>query len=276
MRPHSLFETSKRECAAPGGREKMFRRVGPRQRGPPAAGGRRLAFPRGSQGRKRAALGVIQAWGSRGYSPLLFYPQGVRRIRKAAEPQTAAQPLPLTFSRGARADTQVGPYKTMAVSCSPVGADLRVRPLERPFTGPWSGSGFRSRDHSMTTPVFSRTGHAGQGRSKHVARREPAEGRRVWSAPARKTPVRAEGNRTGAQQSGFLFGPRTARFSFARQKRNGGCGPLSGPDKFPAETGGMRQAAAAAAITGRGTPCRCTSSTSGRCRRGTGRCGRSW
>ena len=231
--PHSLFETSKRECAAPGGREKMFRRVGPRQRGPPAAGGRRLAFPRGSQGRKRAALGVIQAWGSRGYSPLLFYPQGVRRIRKAAEPQTAAQPLPLTFSRGARADTQVGPYKTMAVSCSPVGADLRVRPLERPFTGPWSGSGFRSRDHSMTTPVFSRTGHAGQGRSKHVARREPAEGRRVWSAPARKTPSARRA--TAPERGKAVFSLDRARpvSLLARQKRNGGCGPLSGPDKFP-------------------------------------------
>ena len=162
--PHSLFETSKRECAAPGGREKMFRRVGPRQRGPPAAGGRRLAFPRGSQGRKRAALGVIQAWGSRGYSPLLFYPQGVRRIRKAAEPQTAAQPLPLTFSRGARADTQVGPYKTLAVSCSLVGTDLRVRPPERSLCGTVSGSGARSRGHVIFRPDERPAGHAAQGR----------------------------------------------------------------------------------------------------------------
>ena len=117
--PHSLFETSKRECAAPGGREKMFRRVGPHTCGPPAAGGGRLALPRGNQGRKRAALGVIQARGSPGYLPLRFYPQGVRRIspqggrdirsaakprtavqRKAAEPQTAAQSLPLAFPRG--------------------------------------------------------------------------------------------------------------------------------------------------------------------------------
>ena len=57
MRPPSLFETSKRECAAPGGREKMFRRVGPHTCGPPAAGGERLAIPRGGQGRKRATLG---------------------------------------------------------------------------------------------------------------------------------------------------------------------------------------------------------------------------
>ena len=70
--PHSLFETSKRECAAPGGREKMFRRVGPRQRGPPAAGGRRLAFPRGSQGRKRAALGEIYSSGKSRIHPALI------------------------------------------------------------------------------------------------------------------------------------------------------------------------------------------------------------
>ena len=114
--PHFSFGAPKRETGCGRSKEKKtLRRVGPRQRGPPAAGGGRLALPRGNQGRKRAALGVIQARGRRGYSPLLFS-------------------LPLTFPRGARADTQVGLYKTMAVSCSPVGADLRVRPLERPFT----------------------------------------------------------------------------------------------------------------------------------------------
>ena len=163
-------------------KRKNVRRIGPHVCGPPAAGGGRLALPHGNQGRKRAALGVIQARGSWGYSPFLFYPQGVRRIspqggrdirsaakprtavqRKAAEPQTAAQSLPLTFPRGTRADTQVGPYKTMAVSCPPVGADLRVRPLERPFTGPWSGSGFRRRGRASTTLVFLRTRYAAQG-----------------------------------------------------------------------------------------------------------------
>ena len=53
--PHSLF--TKRECAAPGGREKALRRVGLRQRRPPAAGGGWLALPCRSQGRKRTALG---------------------------------------------------------------------------------------------------------------------------------------------------------------------------------------------------------------------------
>ena len=158
-------------------KRKNVRRVGLRQRRPPAAGGRRLAFPRGSQGRKRAALGVIQAWGSRGYSPLLFYPQGVRRIRKAAEPQTAAQPLPLTFSRGARADTQVGPYKTMAVSCSPVGADLRVRPLERPSRGTMERQRVQEQgpfdDHPGFPPHRTRGSRPKQTRSPARAGRRP-------------------------------------------------------------------------------------------------------
>ena len=56
--PPILFLVApKRECAAPGGREKALRRVGLRQRRPPAAGGGWLALPCRSQGRKRTALG---------------------------------------------------------------------------------------------------------------------------------------------------------------------------------------------------------------------------
>ena len=44
-------------CAAPGGKEKMSRRVGLRRRRPPAAGGGWLALPCRSRGRKRTALG---------------------------------------------------------------------------------------------------------------------------------------------------------------------------------------------------------------------------
>ena len=177
-------------------KRKNVRRVGPHVCGPPAAGGGRLALPHGNQGRKRAALGVIQARGSRGYSPLLFYPQGVRRIspqggrdirsaakprtavqRKAAEPQTAAQSLPLTFPRGTRADTQVGPYKTMAVSCSPVGADLRVRPLERPSRGTMERQRVQEQgpfdDHPGFPPHRTRGSRPKQTRSPARAGRRP-------------------------------------------------------------------------------------------------------
>ena len=163
-------------------KEKMFRRVGPQCFGgsvrihadllPPAEEGwPSLAAARDGNARP---LGNPSARGSPGYPLRRFYPQGGRDIcsaakprtavqRKAAEPRTAAQSLPLAFPCGARADTQVGPYKTLAVSCSLVGADLRVHPPERSLCGTVSGSGFRSRGHASTIPVFLRTRYAAQG-----------------------------------------------------------------------------------------------------------------
>ena len=47
-------------------KRKNVRRVGLRQRRPPAAGGGRLAVPRGGQGRKRAALGETFGLGKLG------------------------------------------------------------------------------------------------------------------------------------------------------------------------------------------------------------------
>ena len=44
----------------------------------------------------------------------------------------------------------------------------------------------------------------------------------VSSAPIRETPVSAEGHCTGARQNDFLFGPRTARFSFGKTKEKWG------------------------------------------------------
>ena len=82
--PHFLFETSKRKCAAPGGKEKMSRRVGLRRRRPPAAGGGRLAVPCGSQRRKRAALGETSSPGRYRDTPLPL------------------SPLPLTLPRRSR------------------------------------------------------------------------------------------------------------------------------------------------------------------------------
>ena len=79
------IETSKRKCAAPGGKEKMFRRVGLRQRRPPAAGEGWLAVPRGSQGRKRPALGESFGPGkSRIQSAPIFAAAGRWSMRVAA------------------------------------------------------------------------------------------------------------------------------------------------------------------------------------------------
>ena len=71
--PHFLFETSKRKCAAPGGKEKMFRRVGLRRRRPPAAGGGWLALPCRSQGRKRPTLGETFGPGKFGIHPASLF-----------------------------------------------------------------------------------------------------------------------------------------------------------------------------------------------------------
>ena len=65
--PHFLFETSKRKCAAPGGKENMFG-------GSACAGGGRLAVPCGSQRRKRAALGETSSPGRYRDTPLPLSP----------------------------------------------------------------------------------------------------------------------------------------------------------------------------------------------------------
>ena len=83
--PPILFLVApKRECAAPGGREKALRRGGLRQRRPPAAGGGWLALPCRSQGRKRPALGGVQARGCTGI-PLLRFPLPLTLPRRTSQ-----------------------------------------------------------------------------------------------------------------------------------------------------------------------------------------------
>ena len=170
-------------------KEKMFRRVGPHTCGPPAAGGGRLAVPRGNQGRKRAALGVIQAWGSLGYRQRRFYPQGVRRIRKAAEPQTAAQSLPLAFPRGTM-ERQRGQKQGPCV------------------------------DHSGFPPHRTRGARPTQLSGPARAGRRPT----VFAGTGSEDPRRAEGHCTGARQkSGLFFWTVHGPFSFPQDgKENGG------------------------------------------------------
>ncbi len=99
-------------------KRKNVRRVGPHICGPPAAGGGRLALPRGSQGRKRAALGVIQARGSSGYLPLRF-PLPLTLPRRTSQRQRKEEQRPCvdrpgevnTHSRGARPGKMSGPAR---------------------------------------------------------------------------------------------------------------------------------------------------------------------
>ena len=70
MHPPFLFwSCQKRNGPCTVQREKTLRRVGLRRRRPPAAGGGWLAIPCGSQGRKRPALGGVQARGCTGIPP---------------------------------------------------------------------------------------------------------------------------------------------------------------------------------------------------------------
>ena len=101
--PILFLEAPKRECAAPGGREKALRRVGLRQRRPPAAGGGRLAVPCGSQGRKRAVLGESFGPGKLGIHPAsLFAAAGEWSMKVAAWVNATVS----TTARGARSEAE--------------------------------------------------------------------------------------------------------------------------------------------------------------------------
>ena len=158
-------------------KRKNVRRVGLRQRRPPAAGGGRLALPRSNQGRKRTALGVIQARGSSGYLPLRFYPQGVRRIspqggrdirsaakprtavqRKAAEPPTAAQSLPLA-DHGAAAGAGAGAMRFS----TPMTAKLASA---GEWSGYWKGPARAGRRPAVFTGTDSGDPRRGVSRAK--------------------------------------------------------------------------------------------------------------
>ena len=67
-------------------KRKNVRRVGLRQRRPPAAGGGRLAVPRGGQGRKRAALGETSSPGQSGI-PSATLPAAAHAFSKNSQRQ---------------------------------------------------------------------------------------------------------------------------------------------------------------------------------------------
>ena len=203
--PHFLFETSKRKCAVHGGKEKMFRRVGPHACGPPASGDGRLAIPRGSQGRKRAALGES-------FSP------GESQIHSA--PLSAAAGLslrdkgrhmgrPLQNAGGFLFSCRGGPV------CPPVGKPLR---------GVVSGSGDRSRGYSIFHPGFPlhRTRGAGLTQLSCPARvgRRPA----VFVDTDSGAPRQRGGqlHRSTTKKRSFLLDRSRPVFFSARPKRKWG------------------------------------------------------
>ena len=81
--------------------------------------------------------------------------------------------------------------------------------------------------------ISAGTANAGRDLDGGTVRREPAEDQLVLSAPSRKTPVRAEGRRTGARQkAAFSLGPSTARSLFVKNKKRMG-GGMTRPSSWP-------------------------------------------
>ena len=84
MHPPFLFwPCQKRNGPCTVQREKTLRRVGLRQRRPPAAGGGWLAVPRSSQRRKRASLGETSSPGRSGIHPASLFAAAGRLLMKA-------------------------------------------------------------------------------------------------------------------------------------------------------------------------------------------------
>ena len=130
--PILFLEAPKRECAAPGGREKAHRRVGLRKRRPPTAGGGRLAVPCGSQGRKRAVLGESFGPGKLGIHPAsLFAAAGGWSMKVAAwvnaTVSTTARAARSEAERAEREAGQMRPCNPTTWAPSATGRQYRSR-----------------------------------------------------------------------------------------------------------------------------------------------------
>ena len=113
MHPPFLFwSCQKRNGPCTVQREKTLRRVGLRLRRPPAAGGGWLAVPRGSQRRKRAALGETSNPGRSGIHSAPVFAAAIRWLMWLLQ----------------RANEGIGPYRVRKASSYFVGADALIRP----------------------------------------------------------------------------------------------------------------------------------------------------
>ena len=156
-------------------------------------------------------------------------PQGARRIRKTAEPPTAAQSLRaawavvaacaggrtrasaptglVAFVTLARADTQVGPHKMRKADGISVGADAFIGPLRQFPRGAASGSEKRSRDNAMTTPTTSAP--SATGRQLQTCRREKRARRqaKIGACTDPPPPVARRATAPERAQAAFSFEP---------------------------------------------------------------------
>ena len=202
------IETSKRKCAAPGGKEKMFRRVGLRRRRPPAAGGGRLAVPCGNQGRKRAALGETSSPGNSGIPAAPLFAAAGRLLMRVSTWANATTPTP---ARAARSEAERAER----------GAN-QMRPC------------------TPTTSVPSATGR------QYRLRRRPKRARRQGQIGACTDPSTPVARRATAPERAKRFSLWTVHgpFLFWHDKREmGGASPLNKPPCGSRSPPGRRSAA---------------------------------
>ena len=141
--PPILFLVApKRECAAPGGREKALRRGGLRQRRPPAAGGGWLALPCRSQGRKRTALGESLGPGRFRDTPA--------SLSAAAHASAENQPARSDAERAKREADQMRPCTPLTFAPAP--RESAFKPVPHP-AAPVGRSSQTRRHHLSSTPV---------------------------------------------------------------------------------------------------------------------------
>ena len=149
--PLSFLAVPKRECAAPGGREKALRRVGLRQRRPPAAGGGWLAVPRGSQRRKRAALGETSSPGRSGIHPASLFAAAscpARELPIKASAPTTARAARSEAERAERESRQMRPCTPLTSASTP--RESAFKPVPHPAAP--VGQSSQTRRHPLAPP----------------------------------------------------------------------------------------------------------------------------
>ena len=180
------------------GKRKNVRRVGLRRRRPPAAGGGRLADPRGGQGRKRAALGETSSPGNSGIPAAPLFAAAGRLLMRVSTWANATTPTPARAARSEaeRAEREAGQMR----SCTPIFVGTRAAGIHHQV---------------CTAPRRARRGAIANPQAPSHA--DPRTATLHVCAKLRPKAV-------------FSFGPCTARFLFGQdRKENGGCIPLDKP-----------------------------------------------
>ena len=132
-------------------KRKNVRRVGPRQRGPPAAGGGWLAVPCSSQGRKRPALGETSSPGRSGIHPASLFAAAGRWLMRAAAwaNTTTSTTARAARSEAERAEREAGQMRSCnPMPSAPAPRESTVKSLRHPAAPVVQSS--QTRRHPLT------------------------------------------------------------------------------------------------------------------------------